>query len=89
MFRVFSYFISGAAADEAMGYAKGPGAAEPYPFEDAKRNFPAIMALGAFFGPDSRERFFDAGIDVLLDWFERELAVSRSPKTEDRRPKTE
>lgn len=82
LFRVFSYFISGAAVDEAMGYAKGPGAAEPYPFEDAKRDFPAIMALGTFFGPHSRERFFDAGIDVLLDWFERELAASRSPKTE-------
>lgn len=64
-----------------MGYAKGPGAAEPYPFEDAKRDFPTIRKLGAFFGPDSRERFFEAGIDVLLDWFERELAAAKSSKT--------
>lgn len=78
LFRVFSYFISGAAVDEAMGYAKGPSAAEPYPFDDAKRDFPTIMALGAFFGPDSREAFFDAGIDVLLDWFERELAAAKA-----------
>lgn len=80
LFRVFSYFISGAAVDEAIGYAKGPGAAEPYPFEDAKRDFPTIMELGEFFGPDSRERFFDAGIDVLLDWFEKELAAAKNSK---------
>lgn len=77
LFRVFSYFISGAAVDEAMGYAKGPGAAEPYPFEDAKRDFPTIMALGACFGPESRDAFYDAGINVLLDWFERELAAAK------------
>lgn len=79
-FRVFSYFISGAAVDEAMGYARGPGAAEPYPLEDAKRDFPTIMAMGAFFGPDSRAAFFDAGIDVLLDWFEKELAAVQPSK---------
>ena len=58
-----------------MGYARGPDAAEPYPIEDAKRDFPTIMAMGAYFGPDGRDAFFDAGIDVLLDWFEKELAV--------------
>jgi AcrR family transcriptional regulator len=82
LFRVFSYFITGAAVDEAMGYAKGPGAAEPYPLEDAQRDFPTIMSLGAFFGPEGREAFFDAGIDVLLDWFEKELAAARNSKTE-------
>ena len=78
LFRVFSYFISGAAVDEAMGYAKGPGAADPYPTEDAIRDFPTIVDLGAYFGPENREAFFDAGIDVLLDWFERELATASS-----------
>lgn len=77
-FRVFGYFFSGAVIDEAMGYAKGPSAAEPYPFEAAQRDFPGIMALGAFFGPDNREAFFDIGIDIILDWFERELASAET-----------
>lgn len=76
-FRVFSYFMSGAVIDEAMGYAKGPSATEPYPFEDAKRDFPNIMALGTYFGPDNREAFFDIGMDLMLDWFEKELSAAR------------
>lgn len=76
MFRVFGYFMTGAAIDEALGYARGPSAAEPYPFEDAKRDFPAIMELGTLFGPEHRGRFFDAGLEVLLEWFERELLAS-------------
>ncbi len=75
LFRVFGYFMTGAAIDEALGYAKGPSAAEPYPFEEAKRDFPAIMELGSLFGPEHRMGFFDAGLEVLLDWFERELSA--------------
>ncbi len=80
-FRIFGYFFSGAAIDEAMGYAKGPSAANPYPLEDAKRDYPEIMALGAFFGPDNREAFFDIGLDIILDWFEKEVDRAKAEET--------
>lgn len=71
-FRVLSYYVTGAVIDEALGYAKGPGAAEPYPLEDAKRDFPMIMEMGAYFGPENHPKTFEAGLDALLDWYERE-----------------
>lgn len=78
LFRVFGYFMNGAAIEDALGYAKGPSAAEPYPYEDAKRDFPSIMELGAFFGPEHREKFFEAGLEVMLDWLEREVKAATS-----------
>lgn len=73
LFRVLSYFITGAVMDEALGYAKGPSAAKPVSPEDARRDFPQIMELGTFFGPEHHETYFDIGTEVLLDWFEAEM----------------
>lgn len=79
IFRVFSYFLTGAVIDEALGYAKGPSAAEPYPMETFARDFPHIAAIGQYFGPDYREGYFDTGIELLMDWFEREVALAATP----------
>ncbi|MCA8879013.1 MAG: TetR/AcrR family transcriptional regulator C-terminal domain-containing protein [Rhodobacteraceae bacterium] len=77
LFRVMSYYLTGAAIDEALGYARGPGAAEPVPGEDARRDFPRITAFGAHFGPDSHLPIFEAGLDLILDWIEAEMQAAR------------
>lgn len=74
LFRVLSYFITGAVLDEALGYAKGPSAANPVPADEARRDFPAIMGVGAHFGKDNHLKFYEAGLSVILDWIEAELA---------------
>lgn len=73
LFRVLSHFVMGAVIDEALGYAKGPSAAEPVPADVARRDFPAIMGVGAYFGQKYHLRYFETGLDILLDWIESEL----------------
>ncbi|MCG6885332.1 MAG: TetR/AcrR family transcriptional regulator C-terminal domain-containing protein [Silicimonas sp.] len=73
LFRVLSYYLTGASLDESLGYAKGPSAAEPVPLEDAKRDFPHIMGVGAHFGRENHLAFFEEGLDLILDWIEREI----------------
>lgn len=84
LFRAIGYYLMGANLDEAMGYERGPSAAEPVPPEEAARDFPAIMRLGAHFGADNRRAFFDAGLEVMLDWLDDELdrAAARHTGTE-------
>jgi len=71
-FRVLSYYLTGAVLDEALGYAKGPSAADPVPGEEYARDFPEILGVGAYFGPENHLDFFLTGLNVLLDWIERE-----------------
>lgn len=73
LFRVLSYFICGAVVDEALGYAKGPGAADPVPADEAKRDFPAILGIGAHFGRENHQRFYEEGLNVIFDWIEADL----------------
>jgi AcrR family transcriptional regulator len=65
-FRAFSYYVSGAALDEAAGYGRGPSAAEPVPDEEARRDFPLVAAVNPYFKPGSYERTFEVGLDMLL-----------------------
>ncbi len=74
LFRVLSYFLTGAVIDEALGYARGPSAAEPAPREEAAAAFPAIMALGGYFGVEHHLSMFEAGLDLILDWYDAEIA---------------
>jgi len=83
IFRVFSYFMTGAAIDESLGYAKGPSAADPYPMDDFPRAFPHIAAIGQYFGPQYRDGYFDAGINLLMDWFEAEEALAATPPRQE------
>lgn len=80
LFRVLSYYMTGAVLDEALGYAKGPSAAEPVPGEDAQRDFPAILAIGAHFGKENHLAFYETGLDLILDWIEREVAAAIPPE---------
>jgi len=81
VFRVISYYVTGAAMDEALGYAKGPSAANPVPYDEAVRDFPEIMEMGKYFSPDRHETVFLAGLDALLDWA---MAVFTPPPPEGR-----
>jgi AcrR family transcriptional regulator len=65
-FRAFSYYVSGAALDEAAGYGRGPSAAEPVPEEEVRRDFPLVTAVNPYFKPGSYERTFEVGLDMLL-----------------------
>lgn len=73
LFRVLSYYLTGASLDEALGYARGPSAAEPVPFEEASREYPRIMAIGAHFGRENHLAFFEEGLELILDWIDREI----------------
>lgn len=73
LFRVLSYFITGAAIDEALGYAKGPSAADPVPDDEALRDFPEIVGIGVHFSRENHLAFYEAGLEVMLDWIEAHL----------------
>lgn len=67
LFRDFGYYITGAALDETAGYAKGPSAAEPVSDAEIMRDCPNLAAVACYFKPDSFERTFEQGLDLLLD----------------------
>jgi AcrR family transcriptional regulator len=66
LFRIFGYYVAGAALDETSGYAKGPSAAEPVPDEIAARDYPQITAVNPYFKSQHHEATFVAGLDILL-----------------------
>lgn len=75
-FRILSYFVSGAALDEALGYAKGPTAAVPVPDDVVARDFPSLTAVGQYFKPQYHLALFDAGLDIILCNIAEEAARS-------------
>jgi AcrR family transcriptional regulator len=77
LFRVISYYLTGAALDEALGYKRGPSAAEPVPGDVAAQDFPEIVAMSRHFGRENHLAFFEEGLDLLLDWVEREMEGER------------
>lgn len=78
VFRNISYWVTGAALDEAAGYARGPSAAEPVPADVAANDFPFISRLGPYFQPEFHAPTFEAGLQVLLDWFDAEVAAAKA-----------
>lgn len=78
-FRVIGYFITGAALDETLGYAKGPSAAEPVPGEEAQRDFPSITEIGRYFGQEHHASIFEQGVEVLLADVAAEVAALPRP----------
>ncbi len=75
-FRAVGYYLIGAGLEEAMGYAKGPSAAEPVSNEDAARDFPAVARLGKFFSTDHHERIFAHGLEALLSKLEADAKAA-------------
>lgn len=76
-FRILGYYLMGALVDETIGYSRGPTSVAPIPPDLARRDYPAIAAAGAFFGPDRHQATFDAGLEVILAGIEAE--ISRLP----------
>jgi len=70
LFRIFGYYIVGAALDETSGYAKGPSAREPVPNESIARDYPAVGAAGPYFASSQFDRTFKEGLEILLDGME-------------------
>jgi AcrR family transcriptional regulator len=71
LFRATSYYLMGAILDETAGYAKGPSAVTTVSDEALARDFPGVMAAGAYFGTAGFDKTFDIGLDMLLDEMER------------------
>ena len=78
MFRIFGYYIIGAALDETSGYAKGPSAQEPVTADVIGRAYPAVAAAGPYFAPNQFDTTFEAGLNILLDGMAARLPVKRA-----------
>ncbi|MBI2718235.1 MAG: TetR/AcrR family transcriptional regulator C-terminal domain-containing protein [Rhizobiales bacterium] len=65
-FRTIGYYVMGAGLDESMGYVRGPSAVEPVPEEEARRDYPSIMAVGPYFKKAYHEETFRSGLEIML-----------------------
>ncbi|RVC76143.1 TetR family transcriptional regulator, partial [Mesorhizobium sp. M4A.F.Ca.ET.022.05.2.1] len=71
LFRAAGYYLMGAILDETAGYAKGPSAVTTVSNEELARDFPSVVAAGAYFGTAGFDKTFDLGLEMLLDEMER------------------
>lgn len=76
-FRCLGYYIQGAGIDEALGYAKGPSAAEPVPDDVAARDFPAVAAIGPYFKSAYHQSTFEHGLEIYLRNIAEDAAAAR------------
>ncbi len=65
-FRVFGYFVLGAALDETAGYAEGPSAAEPVADDFVVSECPLLAAAAPFFKRPHFESTFALGFEFML-----------------------
>ena len=84
-FRIFGYYVVGAALDETLGYAAGPSAAEPVSDEYVARECPQLSASAPYFKAPWFQSTFELGFDMLLNGIDHMRAslpehVARSPK---------
>jgi AcrR family transcriptional regulator len=83
-FRIFGYYVIGAALDETSGYAAGPSAAAPVTEEFIARECPRLAAAAPFFKRPYFESTFELGFELMLqgiaDLRTAALAVARAPK---------
>lgn len=77
LFRSFSYYVIGAALDEAAGYAKGPSAAAPVPDDVFARDYPTVAAAGRFFQPEERAKTFETGLEILIEGVRKQAKKPR------------
>jgi len=78
LFRIFGYYIVGAALDETSGYAKGPSAREPVPDAIVAHDYPVVAAAGPYFASSQFDRTFKEGLDILLDGMAARLKRKRA-----------
>lgn len=77
-FRMFGYYLMGAGLDEAIGYSKGPSAAEPVPDDVVMRDFPRVAAASIYFSPAYHEATFETGLKSMLDGIAALVTQSRT-----------
>lgn len=65
-FRALGYYMLGATLDEISGYAQGPSSLQPVSDEELARDFPLVARAGTFFAPESFDRTFELGLEVML-----------------------
>ena len=65
-FRIFGYYVIGAALDETAGYAQGPSATSPVADDVIARECPRLAAAAPFFKPAHFESTFELGFEMLL-----------------------
>jgi AcrR family transcriptional regulator len=65
-FRIFGYYVIGAALDETSGYAAGPSAAAPATDEYIARECPRLAAAAPFFKRPYFESTFELGFELML-----------------------
>jgi AcrR family transcriptional regulator len=85
VFRIFGYYVVGAALDETSGYAAGPSAADPVSDEHIVRECPQLAASAPYFKAPWFQSTFELGFEMLLkgidDAREALLAnAARAPK---------
>jgi AcrR family transcriptional regulator len=66
-FRVFGYYVVGAALDETSGYAEGPSAADPVDDQFVARECPRLAAAAPYFKRPHFDSTFDLGFGMMLD----------------------
>ena len=72
-FRTMSYFLIGACIDKTMGYASVPSATTPVLFDEVRRDFPGITAVGLWFSAAWHQATLRAGIAVLIRGIEADI----------------
>ena len=65
-FRIFGYYVIGAALDETAGHAAGPSAAEPVNDEYVARECPRLAAATPYFKRPHFESTFELGFEMML-----------------------
>ncbi len=65
-FRIFGYYVIGAALDETAGYAAGPSSASPVADDYIARECPRLAASAPYFKPAYFDSTFELGLEMML-----------------------
>ncbi len=65
-FRLFGYYVIGAALDETSGYAEGPSAAEPVGDDYIAAQCPRLAAAAPYFKRPYFDSTFELGFELIL-----------------------
>ena len=79
-FRIFGYYVIGAALDETSGYAAGPSAAAPVTEQYIVRECPHLARAAPFFKRSHFDSTFDLGFEIMLKGI-AELRASLAPES--------
>ncbi|MEO8305825.1 MAG: TetR/AcrR family transcriptional regulator [Betaproteobacteria bacterium] len=83
-FRVFAYYVVGAALDQTSGYAEGPSPAAPAADDDIACEAPRLAAAAPFFKRSYFDSTFEQGFEIMLKGIADQraalLAKPRLPK---------